>query len=97
MNDKKRTLVIGPGTMGLSHAKSYPKLDGFEIVGFVSRSISQRKDIPACFDYVPRFENYKEALEATKPDAVSMLSSLDGLVSINSNQLGQYQEIKNER
>jgi predicted dehydrogenase len=72
MSEKTRILVIGPGTMGLSHAKAYDKLDGFEIVGFVSRTIQQRKDIPSCFDYVPRFENYKEALESTKPDAVSI-------------------------
>ena len=34
--DSLRTLVVGCGNMGTSHARAYHKLDGFEIVGLVS-------------------------------------------------------------
>ena len=31
----QRVLVVGLGTMGLSHARAYQAIDGFELVGFV--------------------------------------------------------------
>ena len=35
---KLKTLVVGCGHMGASHARAYHQLDAFEIVGLVSRS-----------------------------------------------------------
>jgi predicted dehydrogenase len=59
--------------MGLSHAKAYHQLDGFEIVGVVSRGEKSRRALLDALgaDY-PQFADYHEALAATKPDAVSI-------------------------
>lgn len=72
MVDRLRVLVIGAGGMGLSHARAYRSIDGFEIVGFVSRSIHRRTDIPAMFSNVSRYDDYKLALADTSPDAVAV-------------------------
>ena len=68
-----RILVVGCGHMGTSHAKAYQHLDGFEIVGVVSRGSSSRQALLEALghDY-PQFSNYEEALAATQPDAVSI-------------------------
>ena len=68
-----RILVVGCGHMGTSHAKAYQSLDGFEIVGVVSRGPKSRQALLEALghDY-PQFSNYEEALAATKPDAVSI-------------------------
>lgn len=72
MSEKVKILVVGLGNMGVSHALAYDKLDGFEIVGLMSRSIRSRTDLPENLANLPRFEDYDEALAATKPDAVSI-------------------------
>jgi predicted dehydrogenase len=68
-----RVLVAGCGHMGLSHAKAYHQLKGFEIVGVVSRGEKSRRALLDALgaDY-PQFADYHEALAATKPDAVSI-------------------------
>jgi len=68
-----RVLVAGCGHMGTSHAKAYQALDGFEIVGVVSRGAASRRALldSLAADY-PQFSDYHEALAATKPDAVSI-------------------------
>ena len=68
-----RILVVGCGHMGTSHAKAYQQLDGFEIVGVVSRGPKSRQALLAALgtDY-PQFSSYEDALVATKPDAVSI-------------------------
>ncbi len=72
MAETVRVLVVGLGHMGLSHAKAYHRLDGFELAGLCSRSVKSRTDIPDDYADVPRFEDYGEALAALKPDAVSI-------------------------
>ncbi len=72
MADKVRVLVVGLGHMGLSHAKAYHNLDGFELAGLCTRSVKSRTDLPAEYADVPRFEDYAEALVTAKPDAVSI-------------------------
>ncbi len=68
-----RVLVAGCGHMGTSHAKAYHALDGFEIVGVVSRGeASRRALLDAVGAEYPQFSHYHEALAATKPDAVSI-------------------------
>ena len=68
-----RILVVGCGHMGKSHAKAYHALPGFEIVGVVSRGEKSRRALLDALgvDY-PQFSDYREALAATKPDAVSI-------------------------
>lgn len=59
--------------MGKSHAKAYHAMDGFEIVGLVSRGEKSRRDLLDILgtDY-PEYSNYEEALAEAKPDAVSI-------------------------
>ena len=71
MAGKVRVLVVGLGNMGASHASAYHRNDGFEIVGLMSRTI-RSKSIPDELRGYPLFEDYAEALAATKPDAVSI-------------------------
>jgi predicted dehydrogenase len=68
-----RVLVVGCGHMGMSHAKAYHALPGFEIVGVVSRGEKSRRGLLDAVgaDY-PQFSDYAEALAATRPDAVSI-------------------------
>lgn len=73
MADKVRVLVVGLGNMGASHASAYHRNEGFEIVGLMSRSI-KGKTIPEELKSYPLFEDYDEALAATRPDAVSINS-----------------------
>lgn len=68
-----RVLVVGLGHMGQSHALAYHKLDGFEIVGLMSRTARSYGDrlAPDLQGY-PLFEDVEEALAATQPEAVSI-------------------------
>ena len=73
MSTPIKILVVGCGHMGKSHAKAYHALDGFEIVGVVSRGEKSRRDVlDALGAEYPQFSNYEEALSATLPDAVSI-------------------------
>src|SRR5215212_742876 len=78
MQDPVRILVVGLGNMGRSHALAYHRLGGFTIVGLVSRSIRSNVDrLPAELQPYPLFEDYEEALRATRPDAVSISTYTD--------------------
>jgi predicted dehydrogenase len=68
-----RTVVIGLGQMGLSHALAYHKEPGFEIVGLVNRSPVA---LPAELQAYPLLENFGAAL-AEKPDLVSIATYTD--------------------
>ena len=67
-----RILVVGLGNMGLSHAKAYHALDGYEIVGLCARSEIPAENLPDGFAAYPQFTDFHTALAATKPDAVSI-------------------------
>ncbi len=69
---KLRTLVVGCGNMGTSHARAYHQLDGFEIVGLVSRKPESREKLSKELGGLPTFRDFKEALELTKPNVVSI-------------------------
>jgi len=69
---KLRTLVVGCGNMGSSHARAYHQLDGFEIVGLVSRKPESREKLSAELGGYPTFGKFETALEATQPHAVSI-------------------------
>src|SRR4051812_20885600 len=47
MTKNIRVLVVGCGHMGRSHARAYHKLDGFEVVGLVSRGDGSREKLAA--------------------------------------------------
>jgi predicted dehydrogenase len=67
-----RVLVVGIGNMGMSHARAYRSIGGFEIAGLCSRAIETRRDLPGEFPGVPLFSDFSEALTALRPDAVSI-------------------------
>ncbi|MDX1364537.1 Gfo/Idh/MocA family protein [Arenibacter latericius] len=69
---KLKTLVVGCGNMGISHARAYHKLPDFEIVGLVSRSPESREKLSKELGGYPTFAEFKSALEQTKPDVVSI-------------------------
>jgi predicted dehydrogenase len=59
--------------MGRSHALAYHQLEGFQIVGIVTRSPESRAKLNAELGGgYAEFGSYEEALEATRPDAVSI-------------------------
>src|SRR6202453_2698652 len=67
-----RVLVVGLGNMGLSHARAYQAIDGFEIAGLCSLDIESRDEIAREFQGAPRFLDYARALSELRPDAVSI-------------------------
>ena len=67
-----RVLVVGLGTMGLSHARAYQSISGFELVGLCSRGVEKQPDIAAEFPGIALFADYAQALETLKPDAVAV-------------------------
>ncbi len=75
MTSPVRILVVGVGNMGQSHARAYHRLAGFEIVGLMSRNLRSAVDrlAPELRGY-PLFEDFGAALQATRPDAVSINS-----------------------
>lgn len=72
-----RVLVVGLGHMGLSHAQAYHDLDGFEIVGLCDRGRSDSPDLPDRLRGYPQYRDYREALAASRPDAVSICTWAD--------------------
>ena len=72
MPDPIRMLVVGLGNMGISHARAYHNIDGFEVAGLMSRSIKSRGDLPEELAAYPRFEVFDEAMRETKADGVSI-------------------------
>ena len=72
MTNPIRVLVVGLGNMGVSHAKAYHRLDGFQIVGLCSRNLSAQTELPTELAGYPRFCDYAQVLAELKPDAVSI-------------------------
>jgi predicted dehydrogenase len=69
---KLKTLVVGCGNMGTSHARAYNNLEGFELVGLVSRKPESRELLSKELNNVATFGDFASALEQTKPDVVSI-------------------------
>jgi predicted dehydrogenase len=69
---KQRVLVVGLGTMGLSRARAYRAIGGFDLVGLCTFDAAARHDLDQEFPGIPRYERLTEALQAHKPDAVAI-------------------------
>jgi predicted dehydrogenase len=67
-----RVLVVGLGTMGLSHARAYHKIEGFKLAGLCTQRAAERADLAKEFPDIPRYDDFTEALESVKPDAVAV-------------------------
>ena len=66
-------LVVGCGEMGSSHARAYEAMEGFRIVGLVSRNPGSRERLNGeLAGNYPLFDDYDLALETTRPDVVSI-------------------------
>jgi len=73
MKSTFNVLIIGCGTMGTSHALAYRDIPEFKIVGLVSRGESSREALNQKLGGgYPTFSDYVQAIEATKPDVVSI-------------------------
>lgn len=68
-----KILCVGAGHMGRSHALAYHHIPEFQIVGICTRSAASRESLNHELggDY-PLFDDFYQALAATKPDAVSI-------------------------
>ncbi|NKI27933.1 Gfo/Idh/MocA family oxidoreductase [Arenibacter sp. 6A1] len=67
-----KTLVVGCGNMGVSHARAYHQLPDFDIVGLVSRKPESRERLSKELGGLATFADFSTALETTKPDVVSI-------------------------
>ena len=76
MTNALRTLVVGFGNMGRSHASAYRRNPGFELVGLISPTMKS-KPLPEEFAGIALFEDFETALRETKPDVVSINSYPD--------------------
>ena len=73
-----RTLVVGCGHMGSSHARAYHgMLDDFHIVGLVSRGPSRQRLNAELGGRYAEFPDFAQALAQTRPAAVCISSYTD--------------------
>lgn len=72
MSKALSVLVVGLGNMGLSHARAYHGMEGFEIAGLCSRHATGLTTLPEVLAGYPRFDDYAQALAELRPDAVSI-------------------------
>jgi hypothetical protein len=70
MNVPIRVLVVGCGNMGASHAMAYHTMEQTIVCGLVSTGKSKEVLNEKLGGLYPLFNDYAEALELTKPDAV---------------------------
>lgn len=77
MRDRLKVLVVGCGNMGASHARAYAKLDGVEVTGVVSRGPKSRGRLAEELGGLAEYDEFDRALEATRPDAVSINTYTD--------------------
>ncbi|MDW7695221.1 Gfo/Idh/MocA family oxidoreductase [Flammeovirgaceae bacterium SG7u.111] len=72
MDTPIKVVIVGCGNMGASHARAYQKMAEFDVVGLVSRSPKSRAALSGELGNPAGFNSLEEALEAAKPDAVSI-------------------------
>lgn len=70
--NKLKTLVVGCGNMGISHARAYYQLSEFAIVGLVSRKPESREKLSRELGGLPTYADFDTALRESKPDVVSI-------------------------
>ena len=70
-------IVVGCGNMGSSHARSYHRLPGFNLVGLVDRNIRNRERLSDQLGGIDQFDDFDTAMIAKKPDAVCICTYPD--------------------
>ena len=72
MTEPLKTLVVGCGNMGASHARAYRHIDGFNLVALVDRDEARRNALGEELDVKARYGDLDEALSAVQPDVVAI-------------------------
>jgi predicted dehydrogenase len=75
--NRLKTIVVGCGNMGSSHAKAYHGIPGFELVGLVDKFPGNRSRLAAELGGVPEYDDYDAALAAARPDCVAICTYPD--------------------
>jgi hypothetical protein len=52
--------------MGMSHARAYQAIDGFELVGLCTRNAAARGDLDKEFPGVPRYESVTKSAQGAQ-------------------------------
>ncbi len=75
---KIKVMLVGCGNMGSSHGRAYHNIDGYEICAIVDKFPAGREKLNASLGgKYALFEDFDEALNATKPDVVSICTYPD--------------------
>jgi predicted dehydrogenase len=77
MSKKLRVIVIGCGNMGSSHARSYHKLEGFDLVGLVDMFPANREKLAQELGGVAQYDSLDKALSELKPDVAAICTYPD--------------------
>jgi predicted dehydrogenase len=79
MKPTLRTLVVGIGGMGGSHARGYTGLPGYQIVGFVvAKNVDRAKKLATDLKLsVPIYTDFYKAMAELKPEVVSINTYVD--------------------
>ncbi len=72
MTETVKVMIVGLGNMGLSHAKAYHNLAGFEVVGLCSRTLNDQTKLPDELAGYPRYSDYDDAITSSGANAVSI-------------------------
>ena len=72
-----KVLVVGVGRMGFAHARACATLPDVKIVGLVARDFRKWQQVVEYFPEISLYNDFKEALHFTKPDAVIISSYTD--------------------
>jgi predicted dehydrogenase len=72
-----RVVVVGCGNMGSSHARAYRRVDGFELVGLVDRSMVRGENLARELGGLPLVATLDEAIAQFRPDAVAVCTYPD--------------------
>ena len=86
-----RTIVVGCGNMGTSHARSYHKLDGFNLVGVVDSNSLSREKLGGELG-VAQFNDIDTAIAGVQPEAVAICTYPDthAALTLKSMQAGAH-------
>jgi predicted dehydrogenase len=74
-----KTLVVGIGDMGGSHARGYAALPGYQIAGFVvAKNVERAKKLAKELKVeAPVYTDYDRAMKEVKPEVVSINTYVD--------------------
>jgi len=72
-----KTVVIGCGNMGASHARAYHHLQEFELAGLMALGPVRREKLSAELGHCAQFDSLDQAIEKVQPDAAAICTYPD--------------------